>query len=65
MLFGFALAAVAGFLLTAVATWKGRFPVQGLRLLAMFSAWLLGRVAMATGLPPSTWLAGQLSDGRG
>lgn len=57
MLFGFALAAVAGFLLTAVATWTGRPPVQGLPLLALCLAWLLGRVAMATGLPPSTGLA--------
>ncbi|MFU8897070.1 MAG: NnrS family protein [Gammaproteobacteria bacterium] len=58
MLFGFALAAVAGFLLTAVATWTGRPPVQGLPLLMLFAAWLLGRIVMAMGLPPSTWLAG-------
>lgn len=58
MLFGFALAAVAGFLLTAVATWTGRPPVQGMPLLTLVAAWLLGRVVLASGFPPSVWTAG-------
>ncbi len=53
MLFGFALAAVAGFLLTAVATWTGRPPVHGMPLLLLVTAWLFGRLVLASGLPPS------------
>ena len=58
MLFGFALAAVAGFLLTSVATWTGRPPVHGMPLLTLVAAWLLGRVILASGLPPALWTAG-------
>lgn len=58
LLFGFALAAVAGFLLTAVATWTGRPPVRGMPLLTLVTAWLLGRVVLASGLPASAWAAG-------
>ncbi len=58
MIFGFALAAVAGFLLTAVATWTGRRPLQRLPLLVLVAAWLLGRVAMVFGAAPSFWIAG-------
>lgn len=53
MLFGFALAAVAGFLLTAVSQWTGRPPVQGAALLCLVVAWLVGRIALALGIPPS------------
>jgi uncharacterized protein involved in response to NO len=48
MLFGFAVAAVAGFMLTAIPNWTGRMPLQGMPLMVLFGAWLLGRVAMAT-----------------
>lgn len=53
MLFGFAGAAIAGFLLTAVATWTGRPPVTGRLLGALVAAWLAGRAAMllGSGLP--------------
>ena len=47
MLIGFAMAAVAGFVLTAVATWTGRQPVAGAALGLLVTAWLAGRVAMA------------------
>jgi uncharacterized protein involved in response to NO len=50
MLFGFALAAVAGFVLTAVSTWTGRPPVQRAPLLALVLLWLLGRLAMSVDL---------------
>lgn len=51
MIFGFATAAVAGFLLTAVPNWTGALPLSGPPLILLFVAWLLGRVAMfATGL---------------
>jgi uncharacterized protein involved in response to NO len=47
MLVGFAGASIAGFLLTAVATWTGRPPVQGAILGWLVIAWLAGRLAMA------------------
>lgn len=57
MLFGFGLAAVAGFLLTAVATWTGRPPLQGGPLMTLAAGWLIGRVVLASGLPASSWSA--------
>ena len=51
MLFGYGSGVVAGFLLTAVPNWTGRLPVAGLRLIALFFLWCLGRVALlATGV---------------
>lgn len=44
MIFGFTMAVVAGFLLTAVQNWTGLPTVQGLPLLTLFVLWLLGRV---------------------
>ena len=52
MLFGFAAAALAGFLLTAVPNWTGRLPLRGSRLAALCGLWLAGRLAVAT----SAWL---------
>jgi uncharacterized protein involved in response to NO len=50
MIFGYASAVVAGFLLTAVPNWTGRLPVAGWRLMLLFAFWCLGRVAfLATG----------------
>lgn len=45
MLFGFVMAAAAGFLLTALPTWMGRPPVQGASLAVLAGLWLLGRAA--------------------
>jgi uncharacterized protein involved in response to NO len=45
MLFGFVMAAIAGFLLTAVPNWTGRLPVRGAPLAALAALWLLGRTA--------------------
>jgi uncharacterized protein involved in response to NO len=47
MLFGFAFAAVAGFLLTAVPNWTGRLPLSSAPLALLFALWLAGRVAVA------------------
>ena len=50
MIFGYASAVVAGFLLTAVPNWTGSRPVAGWRLILLFALWCLGRVAfLATG----------------
>lgn len=53
MLFGFAAAAVAGFLLTAVPNWTASPPIQGGRLALLVAAWLAGRAAvwMSAALP--------------
>lgn len=47
LLFGYASAALAGFMLTAIPNWTGRLPVAGKPLLALFVLWLAGRAAMA------------------
>ncbi|MGV1793540.1 NnrS family protein [Rhizobium sp. A37_96] len=46
MLFGFASAVLAGFLLTAVPNWTGRLPVSGLSLVFLFALWCAGRIAL-------------------
>lgn len=46
MVFGFAMAAVAGFLLTAVPNLTGRLPLQGGPLLTLVALWAVGRVAV-------------------
>lgn len=55
MLFGFAAAAIAGFLLTAVPVWTGARPIAGASLGAMSALWLAGRAAMALSalIPPA------------
>jgi uncharacterized protein involved in response to NO len=47
MLFGYATAALAGFLLTTIPNWTGRLPVSGFSLLGLVLLWLAGRLAMA------------------
>jgi uncharacterized protein involved in response to NO len=47
-LFGYIAAVMTGFLLTAIPNWTGRFPLQGMPVLALFLLWLAGRVAMLT-----------------
>jgi uncharacterized protein involved in response to NO len=46
MLFGLAMAAVAGFSLTAVANWTGRPAVKGAPLFWLLVSWMVGRLAM-------------------
>lgn len=45
MLFGFAAAAIAGFLLTAIPSWTGTLGVSGRPLMALVALYLAGRVA--------------------
>ena len=40
MIYGYALAIVAGFLLTAVKTWTGVMMPHGYKLLGIFVCWL-------------------------
>lgn len=46
LIFGYAAAAVCGFLFTAIPNWTGRFPVSGWPLLTLVGIWALGRLAM-------------------
>ncbi|MDJ1158207.1 NnrS family protein [Chelatococcus sp. SYSU_G07232] len=54
MLYGFAGAAIAGFLLTAVPNWTGCARLRGLPLAGLAGLWLAGRLALAPGsiVPP-------------
>jgi len=56
MLIGFAMAAVAGFSLTAVANWTGRPAIHGPPLAWLVGCWLAGRLAMLL----SGWLPASL-----
>jgi len=46
MLFGYATAALGGFMLTAIPNWTGRLPVSGPPLLVLVVLWLAGRLAL-------------------
>ncbi len=52
MLFGFAPAVIAGFLLTATRQWTGRSTATGMALAGLVALWVAGRVLVFTG--PST-----------
>ena len=49
MMFGFALAVVAGFLLTASNNWTGMLPAAGLTLAIVFLLWAAARYFFASG----------------
>lgn len=51
MVFGFAIAVMTGFLLTAVRNWTGLPTPTGLALAALAILWLAGRVLIITGPP--------------
>ena len=44
MVFGYAAATVAGFLLTAIPNWTGRMPLQGGPLATLVLLWVIGRI---------------------
>lgn len=48
LVFGFAAAAIGGFLLTAIPNWTERAPLSGLPLALLAALWLAGRCAVAT-----------------
>lgn len=60
MVFGFALPVVAGFLLTAVATWTGIPGTRGIRLQLLFGMWLLARLVLW--LMPQWWPAAWMAE---
>ncbi|SDG01075.1 uncharacterized protein involved in response to NO [Limimonas halophila] len=49
MVYGFGLAIVAGFLLTAVPNWTATGPLRGAPLAGLAGLWLLGRAVMTLG----------------
>jgi uncharacterized protein involved in response to NO len=57
MLFGFVMAAVGGFLLTAIPNWTNRAPVAGMPLAVLVALWLLGRIACLVSAAIPGWLA--------
>jgi len=55
MVYGYALAVVAGFLLTAVRNWSGIQPIHGRALAALLLLWLLARLAMLMPYPQAVF----------
>jgi uncharacterized protein involved in response to NO len=53
MIFGFAMAIIAGFLLTAVANWTGGAPIRNTHLVILCFLWVAGRVVMSTSILPA------------
>lgn len=49
MIYGFSMAVIAGFLLTAVMNWTGVQTIYGYPLLGMFMLWLLARILLLFG----------------
>jgi uncharacterized protein involved in response to NO len=56
MVFGFAPAVIAGFLLTAVRNWTGQPPVAGVHLAVLALLWMLARLLVVTGPGPLAML---------
>src|SRR5690606_35561845 len=54
MVFGYAIAAISGFLMATVPKWTGGEVIQGHRLLFLFALWLAGRAAMIADV--AVWL---------
>lgn len=57
MVFGYALAVIAGFLLTAVVNWTGQMTLRGLPLAVLFVAWLAARLALLLPVDGGLWIA--------
>ena len=55
MIFGYAFAVIAGFLLTAVRAWTGRPTPTGAVLAAIAALWLLARALAFVSLPLAAW----------
>ncbi|HKR19599.1 MAG TPA: NnrS family protein [Stellaceae bacterium] len=46
MVYGYAAATVAGFMLTAIPNWTGRMPLQGASLAGLAVLWIAGRIGV-------------------
>ncbi len=57
MIYGFTMAVVAGFLLTAVSNWTGGAPARQIHLVGLCLIWLAGRIVMNFELGLPLWLA--------
>jgi len=57
MMFGFVVAAIAGFLLTAVPNWTGERGHAGKPLVLLFGLWFAGRLVLVPGIGIAPWLA--------
>lgn len=57
MVFGFGVAVIAGFLLTAAQNWTGIPMLSGTPLAALFLLWLAGRVSFLIPGLPAGWVA--------
>jgi uncharacterized protein involved in response to NO len=57
MLYGYGMAVVAGFLLTAVKNWTGIPTLFGKQLMILFGLWCLARVALLFGAALLAWAA--------
>lgn len=55
MIYGFSMAIVAGFLLTAVANWTGGAPARQIHLAGLCALWIIGRVVMGVDLGLPAW----------
>lgn len=51
MIYGYTLAVIAGFLLTAIRNWTGLATPVGARLALLFAPWCLARLAQLAGMP--------------
>ena len=56
MVFGFAVAVIVGFLLTAVGNWTQRETLVGAPLLGLAALWIVGRVCMTCAALVPRWL---------
>lgn len=55
MVYGFSIAIVSGFLLTAVANWTGGAPVRQIHLMFLAALWIAGRIVMGIDLGLPIW----------
>ncbi len=56
MIFGYSVAVIAGFLLTAVGNWTKRETLVGAPLLALAAIWILGRIALLGAASLPRWM---------
>jgi len=61
MLFGYLVAAMTGFLLTAIPNWTGRLPIQGPPLMLLAALWFAGRAIVSIS-ERTGWIAAMMVD---